>query len=471
METTRSPDGDTNLFRALADYACGLRLSDLSVEVVRRTDLCVMDLLGSTYAALAGPGAKALRTYATAINPSPQATLWGSELRAGAVEAATANGCTAYEAEYDDGNTLGGHWGSSSIPAILALAERDQATAEQVVVAIVAAYDVGNRVSRPFSRALLERGVHYPGRMGGVAATVGAGRMLKLDAERMASALSFTCLLPLSPYFPGYEGSDAKNLYSGWPNHAGLHFAALASAGYGAPSQLLEGRDGLARALDWKGSSEELRQQVLDDLGASHAIVETYFKPYPCCRWLHAPVQALLDLLAAQALPSEDITAIEVAAPAFMSRMYSDAGPFVTATQARYSTPYVLAATAVQGRLTQSEFEAPVLGDQAVQALAQRVRFVQAADLEQAFPPAFGARLGLIMRDGRTYAGQSALPWGPESPPGFADLASKFRGIMAPLCGEALADDWLAYFEAGLLADEQLSGFFGLLRRSIVRTA
>ena len=469
--TTRIPTGaDAGIFRALADHACGMQFADLAPAVLQRANLCVMDLLASTYAALTGRGAQALSAYASAVNPAPQATLWGSSLRVGAIEAATVNGATAYEAEYDDGNTLGGHWGSSSIPAILALAERDGASAQQVLVAIVAAYEVGDRISQPFSRGLLARGVHYPGGMGGVAATVGAGRMMGLDAQRMAAALGFTCLLPVAPYFPGYEGSDAKNLYSGWPNHCGLHFAALAQAGYRGSPQLLEGRDGLAHVFGWQGSGEELRNRVLEGLGTRYAILNTYFKPYPCCRWIHAPVRALLDLVDAHAILAADIAAIEVAAPAFVDRMYFDAGPFRNATQARYSVPYALGAAALHGRLGQSQFETRVLGDAAVQALAARVHFTPDADLEQAFPSAFNARVSVTTRDGTVHGGQSALPWGPQAPPGFADLAGKFRGIMAPLCGDAIVDEWMGYFEAGMQADADLHGFFGLLRRSVVRS-
>ena len=74
------------------------------------------------------------------------------------------------------------------------------------------------------------------------------------------------------------------------------------------------------------------------------------------------------------------------------------------------------------------------------------------------------------MRDGTVHGGQSALPWGPQAPPGFSDLAGKFRGIVEPLCGDAVAHEWTAYFEAGMQTDADLHGFFGLLRRSVVRS-
>lgn len=459
---------EPSIFRALADYASGLKFEELPSSVVQRVNLCVMDLIASTYAALGGRTAEALRDYAIAVNPSPQATLWGSELRVGAIEAATANGATAYEAEFDDGNSLGGHWGSSGIPAILALAERDEISAQDVIVAIVAAYEVANRVSQPFSQGLLARGVHYPGGMGGVAATVGAGRALRLNGELLAAALGFTALLPVAPYFPSYEGADVKNLYSGWPNHCGLHFAMLAKAGYRGSTRLLEGRDGLAKVLGWQGTIDQLKERVLGELGTNCAILATYFKPYPCCRWLHSPVQALLQLLNDRLLTGSEIIGIEVEAPAFVGRMYFDVGPFVSATQARYSVPYALAAALCHGRLGQREYEAPVLDEAEVQALANRTTFVTAPDLDEAFPTSFSSRIRVTTVDGQVHAGRSALPWSAESPPTFTQLAAKFRAIMAPLCGDAVTNEWLNYFEEGLQADATLQRFYDLLRRSVV---
>jgi len=460
----------SGLLRPLAAYAAGLRVEALPPEVVARANLCVMDLIGSTYAALGGRGAQALARYAAAVNPTPQATLWGTRQKAGAIEVATANGANAYEAEYDDGNTLGGHWGSSAIPAILALAERDGRGAQDVLPAIVAAYEIGDRVSRVVSRGLLARGVHYPGALGGVGATAGAGRMLRLDEEDLSAALGFTCLLPVAPYFPGYEGADAKNLYSGWPNHCGLHFTALAASGYRGSPQLLEGRDGLAHVLGWQGSAPDLEARLLNGLGERHAILDTYFKPYPCCRWIHAPVRALLDMLRQGPVAADAIERIEVAAPAFLGRMYFDAGPFTGPTQGKYSVPFCLAAAALRGELGQAEFAPAALADPRIHALARRVTFVEAPDLEQAFPPDFSVRVTVRAADGRTSTGRGTLPWGPQQPPGFADLAAKFRAIMEPLCGPALAGTWMDYFASGLEADPSLDVFFRLLRESVVPT-
>ena len=453
------------IFSHLAEHAVALRLADLPAAVLEKVDHCLLDLVGATYGALAGSGAAALRRHALALNPTPQATLWGTAQRAGVAEAALVHGAAGYELEYDDGVSLGGHWGSSAIPAILALAEREGATAAEAVLAIVAAYEVGTRVSRTLAKGLLERGVHFPGTMGAIAATVGAGRILRLDATTLAAALGHAALLPVAPYLPALVGVAGKNLYSGWPNLAGIHFAELARAGIGGAPAVLEGEQGLARALGWQGEATALAEQALAGLGAHFSIMETYFKPFPCCRWLHAPVQAVLD-----ALGGEQAHAIHVRGPGFLG-MYQQPGPWAAPMTAKYSLPYCVAAAARWGRLQEAEFAAAARADAGLTALAGRVGFAVDPALEAAFPDRFETTVEIALAGGGTRHGRSLLPWGPQAPPSLDALAAKFRPLMTAACGDAAAAAWVAYAQAGVLADPDLAGLFSLLRLPLLPPA
>lgn len=463
------PSGQTlPIFRSLADFVCGLRPGDLPPAVARRADQVVMDLIGSTWSVLGGPGAQALWAYARAMNPAPQATLWGTSQRVAVAEAATVNGALGYEAEYDDGNTLGGHWGSSSIPAILALAERDGATADEVVLAIVAAYEVGNRVSRLVSKGLLDRGIHFPGAMGAVAATTGAGRLLRLDSETLAAALGHAALLPVAPYFPAHVGADTKNLYSGWPNHCGIHFTALAQAGYRGAPDLLEGRDGLAAALGRHEAAEPLAAEALKDLGTQWAISQTYFKAYPCCRWLQAPVSGVLALMQAHGIDAKALASVRVRGPEFLA-MYAQGEPCLRPIQGKYSLSYCVGAALARGALGENEFRQPALDDPGIRELAQRVVFCADAQLQAQFPARFETVVELCLRDGRCFESRDVPPWGPDQPPSLDELAGKFLPIMRAACGDDTALAWLAWFRGGFGADPSLDKFFGLLRRSALQ--
>ena len=44
----------------------------------------------------------------------------------------------------------------------------------------------------------------------------------------------------------------------------------------------------------------------------SHAILRTYFKRYACCRWIHSPVEALLQIMREQDISAEEVKNIYV---------------------------------------------------------------------------------------------------------------------------------------------------------------
>jgi len=454
------------IFAELAAFACDAGMSKFPATVVDRVNWVVMDLIGSAYSALPGRGAQALWRYASDSGVE-QASLWGTGRRVGAADAALVNGALAYEVEFDDGNSLGGHWGSSSIPAIIALAEQGRVPAEKLVRAVVLAYEVADRISRPLSPRLLVEGVHFPGTMGAIAAVTGAAVMKGFQPEKLAAALGHAALSPVAPYHPGHVGVDTKNLYSGWSNFCGIHFAALADAGYSGAPDLLEAAQGLAAVLRWRGTVEELRDRVLDGLGDSWAILRTYFKPFPCCRWLHAPVQGVLRLRAQHGLTCAQVAEIQVHAPQFLA-MYATPGPYVEPIQAKYSLPFCVAAAMLLGKLDHLAFTSPNLEDARVLALSENVRVELDEKLERRFPESYQTRTVIVTRDGAQYESVDIPPWGPEAPPRFDALARKFYRSMSLACGERIAEDWISYFRRGLLEDPNLERFFDLLSRSVI---
>lgn len=453
-------------FLELAKFVHDLEIGCIPEAVIRRVDYVLMDLIASTYASLGGDGSRSLWRYATQIGNREEATLWGTSKKVSVTEAATVNGSIAYEAEFDDGNSMGGHWGSSSIPAIVALAERQASSAEDFLVSIVAAYEIGNRISSALSKPMLDKGIHFPGAMGSLAAIAGTGRILRRSPAVIAGALGLASLSPLAPYYPSLIGSVSKNLYSGWANHCGIHYVELASAGYCGPANLLEGRDGLAQALGWTEGSAELRRRVLHGLGVNFAIADTYFKPFPCCRWLHAPIQAIQEIRERFGLNALDIQSICVKGPGFLN-MYMGDEPS-TGGQAKYSLPYCVAAAVMHENLGQAHFLDAALADGSTNTLARAVRFEKDPALDQRFPHDFSTFVEVALKNGTLYQSQSRPKWGKDNPPSFDELAGKFERIMTQRCGAGLAQEWLSYFKRGILADPDMSAFFALLHASKV---
>jgi 2-methylcitrate dehydratase PrpD len=93
----------------------------------------------------------------------------------------------AFEAEHVAHNA---HPSATVFPAALAIAERDGRDGRSFLAAMLLGYEIVCRVGAAQTRATeSERGFHNPGVNGGFGAAAAVGKLLGLDAERLAWAL------------------------------------------------------------------------------------------------------------------------------------------------------------------------------------------------------------------------------------------------------------------------------------------
>jgi len=450
------------ILEELAEFAVGISFEEIPKPVVRQANRCFIDLMGCFLGGFSIEQNRKLLTLALEINPKPEATVWGTGHKAGMAEAAMAHGCLAYHLEYDDGISLGAHWGSEAIPAALAAAEVGGCGGRDFLTAVVLAYEVGNRVSRVFSRDLLARGVHFPCAMGAFGAAAGVAKLMGLSAAQTASALGNACLSPVAPYGPAFSGAAIKDAYSGWPNALGIIMVRLSQAGWDGPKDLLEGPEGMGRILGWRGSTQELRRGILDGIGEEFEIMRTYFKPFPCCRWLHAAVQAMLDLKEQGEWTATEVESILVEGPGFL-RMYDKTEEIDQEIKARYSLPYVVSAAALFGHLGIEEFDELRRGHPPLLALMDRVKVGLDTSLDQAFPDQFRTRVSVQSKGGKLWKNESGLPWGPDNPPTDTELTQKFSYLAGRVLAPVQIQSWLELFAKGIESDEGLGRLLGLL--------
>lgn len=459
---------EKRILEELAEFAVELRFEGLSDALKKQANRCVLDLMGCYFAAFAIKGNRRLLESAPDLNPKPEATIWGMGFKSGMAEAALVHGCLGYHLEYDDGISLGAHWGSEAIPAVLAAAEATGCGGKEFLSALIVAYEVGNRISRAFSGDMLARGVHFPCAMGAFGAAAGVSKIMGLSVAETTSALGNGCLSPVAPYGPAFSGAPIKDAYSGWPNALGIHMVQLARAGWGGAKDLLEGPEGLGHALGWKAPAHELRKKILEGIGEEFEIMRTYFKPYPCCRWLHAPAVAVIDLKRSYGWDAADVASIRVEGPRFLE-MYDKKQEFEHVVKARYSLPYVMAAVSLYGRLGVEEFEQSRRTDAMLVDLADRIEVETAPDLDTDFPPNYATRVTVILRDGKRLKRKSVLPWGPENPPSDRELSEKFTTLAGSVLDHKMIQAWLNLFERGIENDERLEETLGLLSRPLAR--
>ncbi len=123
----------------------------------------------------------------------------GSGRRAAPDRAAFINGVAANALDYDGGVVLQGHYGGTVVFSALAVAELVDATGREFLEAIIAAYEVTTRIGVAIRPSLEHRRlVAGYGPHQGFAAVVTAGRLLKLDVERLVHAFGIYGASPRS---------------------------------------------------------------------------------------------------------------------------------------------------------------------------------------------------------------------------------------------------------------------------------
>jgi 2-methylcitrate dehydratase PrpD len=223
----------------------------------------------------------------------------------------------------------------------------------------------------------------------------------------------------------------------------GVAAARLAEAGFKGPTDILDN----PAYFD----ADRLRRGGAD----GRLLVETaYFKPYSCCRWAHAPIDAMLELVD-EKLDWRAIDKIEVHTFARTLTLNNQPHP-QTIQAAQYSVPFCVAASAVGGIAALQPMTEDLLGNAEVHALAERVTLIVDPDLDAAFPAAVPGRL-VVSTGAQQYVRDVSAPKGEATNPmSWAELTGKLRTVgrarLEPSQLEALLEAVEQLQEEGKLA-------------------
>lgn len=453
---------EDTMIEVLASYACGLAFEDLPKAVVRKANDCFFDLIGCYYGALKKGKNQAVLKAIAGFNPMPEARMWGTGLRCGVAEAALGIGTLCYDLEYDDGISVSGHWGSASIPAAYLSVQSAGGDGRRFLTALVAAYETGSRISRVFSPELLKKHVHFPCTMGAFGAAAGFARGAGCKKDILAGALSLAGLFPVGTYSTATSGAAGKGLYSGWPNFLGIQAVRLAGTGLSGDRDILENPDGFGRAVGLGAVEEAAKKAALQGLGETYQFMEVYFKPYPCCRWLHAPIHGMLELMKNCGLRREEVERVVVRCPEF-ALMYRANTGFDSKVRCQYSIPYSVGAAIWFGQVTPEEFEAPARSNREFLDFVRRITMEYDEELQRGFPGEYAVGMEVYTKSGQVLSIRQKMPWGPDAPASEEELIRKFSMLAEGILSTAEIDEWVQIYRSGVESDGAMERIASLL--------
>ncbi|MFD2262889.1 MmgE/PrpD family protein [Lacibacterium aquatile] len=344
---------------------------------------CILDLLSAILVGVDDLGPVAIRKTVPIIFGGGNSPIWFTGETASLIGAAWANSSAAAALDLDDGNRFArGHPGAAIIPAVFAVAQDVGASLDEILAAIMIGYEVGVAVGAART-TYGNSGTWTP--YGVVAAAAALRRTPRAIVEHALaiageSAPNQAFASAPSPRIPAPEGAAVKEGIP-WSVVTGLTALHLAEAGHTGPRNILDSR----RHYEFP---EDLA------LGADPHICKTYFKPYACCRHIHAPLAALLDLMEKHGIDGKAIDGMKVDIHAAGLRISNRASP-QNLTDVQYSIPYCLALVALHGPEVLVPATLDTLKLDGVRELAEKVQLSLDAELDAIYPQDIRARVTL----------------------------------------------------------------------------
>src|ERR1700722_11202934 len=362
----------------LARYVAETRYEDLPAPVVTAAKRITLDLFGVAIAAVKNRPAGLLADYLEHLGGREQATVMGAGIRTNTVNAALMNGVLAAELEQDDVHATGSHPSSVYVPALLALAEDIGASGREWINALVAAYDVGIRLSVAMDNVqMYSRGFHPTSVCGCIGAAAAGARLLGLTAEETTYTIGLAgCQASGLLTWEGESEHFTKSFQSGAPARNAVTAAQLAARGYVCNADTLDGEFNVFDSFSTRRDFPTLTR----DLGSRYEILNTTYKVYSCCRAIHAPLDIVFDLMEEQKMSVENLESMDV-------WLTPDLRPTVdNRVLSTHNLQHVVAAAITDGIVTRRQTSDQRRGDPALVELARRVHLSDDSGLVERHP-------------------------------------------------------------------------------------
>ncbi len=423
---------------ALVTFVGGLRYATLSDEVRHYARRHLLDTVGVMIAGASGTVASRAEAMLAAVRPAGRVPVPGRARRADLIDAAFLGGTAAHGIELDDGHTKGSaHPGCTVVPASLALGFTRNTNGKALLEAIVAGYETVTAIARACHPELRQRGFHPTGAVSVFGAAIASAKLLGSPAQQIANALGIAASSSAGLFAFVNGGADIKRLHAGHASREGLQAALLAQQGVEGPPGVLEARNGFLQAFAF-GPGGKARAIELPP-AVPFGMTDCYIKPNPCCRHLQPAVEALIAILNAEKIASEEIELVE-AETYRIAAAHAETG-WDDYASAQLSFPYLMALAMRHRGIRIDYFDETFRRDPALAALASKLRVSAPAGIDKLYPQLRPARVtvttarGKFTRQADDALGSRLLPLSDDA------LTGKFHGLVAPVLGEARAEE------------------------------
>ena len=282
------------MMERLSSYMSDARNRPLPADALEKTKHHTLDTLAAMISgSRLAPGKLAIQ-FARANGGEKIATVAGSDVVCGPMEAALANGMLAHSDETDDTHAPSqSHPGCAVVPAALAAGEKFGIGGTAFLRAIALGYDIGPRVTMTLGALAYmdesHRSTHSISAEFGAAAA--AASAASLNAQQMRWVLDYAAQQAggIAAWQRDTEHIEKSLVFAGFGARSGVTAALLIQAGGTGIGDIFTGADNFFAAYNPKADPEKL----IEKLGERYEVTRTSIKKWT----VGSPIQAPLDAL------------------------------------------------------------------------------------------------------------------------------------------------------------------------------
>ena len=374
----------------ISRFICSTEMDNIPEEAKARAKLVIMDCAGAIVGGMAEPEMQALLDTRL---PDGHATILGTGRTTDPQTAAFLNGMAGTVLEMDEGSQFArGHPGMHVFPALLASAQDENVAGTEFLRAFIIGYDVAARAG---IGTRLRMSMHPHGTWGTLGAAAALAALHRLTEDQVTELLNIASSLTLATSRKTMlEGGTVRNAYTGVSNQMAHLAHRLWQAGMSGEN------DGISSVFGTVVGTEFDHGAACENLGERFEITRNYFKLHACCRYNHAALDALVELMKKheQLTDHEAIDRIEVDSYSLASELADQAPRNMLA--AKFSVPFAVATTLVTGGTGVESFSGHALTDPHTLALAKRVTVREDRSMTEKLPDLRPASVTIFLNDG-----------------------------------------------------------------------
>ena len=415
-----------------ADYIASTNFDSLPQDVIEATKMSVLDsigcILGGYRTEIGGIVVKTIESFGS----GQEATILGRGMKTNAPFAGFANSTMANILDFDDFYMPVGHPGATIVPPALAVGEKIGESGKAFLTSVLLGNEVSIRIGDAIRPSIQrQKTVWGVGTFQTFGAAVSAGKLLGLSRDQLVHAQGIAgtqapvpsvCKTVLGPL----GSTMVKNNY-GAASEMGILSAILAQHGFEGPKDIFDGPSGF-----WimAGSDRCDFDVMTSRLGTDYKIRKLEYKPYPCCRWTHSPIDATLQTVRKNNLNVDEIEHIVVNSYYFCTKATLSNPRPKRLEEAVFSTRFGIASALLGIPVGSAWYTKERFSDPRVLDMIDRIELIEDEEANEVYPEKFLAKVTIHSKSDE-YHGRVEYPkGGAQNPMGREELVDKFRQII-----------------------------------------